>query len=215
MHRINKEELYKFLNTQKIPKVDAFGSLTLGRPQMFQKSIEESSKIDGLYCEFGVMSGGTTNTIASLIPDKTLYGFDSFKGITEDYSEIHKKGTWIFGVPPYNLNPPLKSNIKPIVGYYQNTLESFLNDYKNNLAFAHMSSSIYSSTKYVLDTFAKNNRFQIGTILQFDTIFYTEGNYWYQDEFKALNEIKEKYNIETEYLCWAGFCHCAYKIIKL
>ena len=207
--RVNTEILRKYLETQNIPKVITFENLKEGRPEMFKVAIEEANKIEGLYLEFGVMSGGTTNQIAKLIPNKILYGFDSWKGITEDFSEIHKKGTWI-------ERPRIsEKNIEIIEGFYQNTLEPFLQKYPEKIAFIHNSSSIYSSTKYMLDTIAKNNRFQIGTIIQFDTMFYQEGNYWYQDEFLAWNEIQEQYKIESEYLAWAGFCHCAYKITKI
>jgi len=35
--------------------------------------------------EFGVYEGGTINFIAGLNPTKTIYGFDGFKGLPEEW----------------------------------------------------------------------------------------------------------------------------------
>jgi hypothetical protein len=35
-------------------------------------------KADGLFVEFGVSSGSSNNTIAARLPDKRIFGFDSF-----------------------------------------------------------------------------------------------------------------------------------------
>ncbi len=40
---------------------------------------------DGLWLEFGVHAGGTINRIAKYTT-KTIYGFDSFEGLPQDWS---------------------------------------------------------------------------------------------------------------------------------
>ena len=40
---------------------------------------------DGLFLEFGVYKGTSINFISSLIPDKKIYGFDSFGGLPEEW----------------------------------------------------------------------------------------------------------------------------------
>lgn len=207
MHRVLKEELDNFLATQNIPKVKAFKDVEKGRFQMFENSVWEALKVDGLFLEFGVLTGGTINQISSLIPNKIVYGFDSFKGLPENYTDVYRKGSMKHIIP--KVNP----NVKLIIGWFEDTLNPFLNEHKEKVAFIHMDADVYSSTYYVLETLIKANRLQIGTVIQFDEIFEIEGKYWYQDEFKAWNEIIKKYKIKTDYLCWAGFCHCAY-IIK-
>lgn len=208
--RIPKTELSNFLSTRNIPKVkEEFLDVVNGRKQMFKESILKSKEIDGMYFEFGVLTGGTINEISSLVPEKTVYGFDSFKGLPEDYSEVYKRGSMISPIPKVN------SNVELIVGYYENTLEDFLKKHKEKVAFIHIDCDLYSSTKYVLDILCQNKRLQKGTVIQFDEIFEVENEYWYQHEFKAWNEIKEKYSIISDYFVWAGFCHCSYIIKKI
>ncbi len=46
----------------------------------------EASPADGLHLEFGYASGQTARHIAQCSPGKTLYSFDSFEGLPEDWS---------------------------------------------------------------------------------------------------------------------------------
>ncbi len=204
LHRVPEQKLHDFLRNQNMPIVDGHNRLYI-----FKKSIEEALKIQGLFLEFGVMSGETINQISSLIPEKIVYGFDSFKGLPEDWSEIYKKGVFAHDIPKVN------SNVRLIVGHFQETLEPFLECHKEKMAFVHMDCDIYSSTKYVLETLQKYDRLQIGTVVQFDDIFYVEREYWYQDQFKAWNELKEKYNIKTDCLAYPISPQCSYIITDL
>src|SRR5208337_4301303 len=43
------------------------------------------AKTEGLFMEIGVWSGSSINTLATRLPGKTIYGFDSFEGLKEDY----------------------------------------------------------------------------------------------------------------------------------
>ena len=47
---------------------------------MYSYAIEQLS-IDGTIAEFGVFKGDSIIEIANLVPDKTIYGFDSFYGL--------------------------------------------------------------------------------------------------------------------------------------
>ena len=42
--------------------------------------------IDGSILEFGVYRGGTINLLADKFKNQTLYGFDSFEGLPEDWN---------------------------------------------------------------------------------------------------------------------------------
>ena len=55
------------------------------REELLRYSISKT-KANGLFLEFGVSAGRTVNYIASLVPDKTIYGFDSFEGLPEDWN---------------------------------------------------------------------------------------------------------------------------------
>ena len=79
-------------------------------------------EFDGLICEFGVFMGRSINHIASCVPEKTVYGFDSFDGLPEDwYGSKLSKGA-------YSLKkiPKVNKNVILIIGLFQETLESFL-----------------------------------------------------------------------------------------
>ena len=41
-------------------------------------SINNPTKDDGLFMEFGVYNGSSINRFAKMIPNKTIYGFDAF-----------------------------------------------------------------------------------------------------------------------------------------
>src|SRR5215471_3244540 len=43
------------------------------------------AKANGLFMEFGVWSGTSINALAARLPDKRIFGFDSFEGLKEDY----------------------------------------------------------------------------------------------------------------------------------
>ena len=199
-HRVNKEELDKFLEKQTIPITDT-------RINLFKKSIE-NIKVNGMYMEFGVYSGGTINSISNIIPDKTVYGFDSWLGLPDDYSEGYPKGTFLREIPK-NFNP----NVELVIGVIQNTLSPFLTRHPEKIAFLHMDVDIYSATKFVLDILA--HRLQVGTVIQFDEIFDCQKGYWYTTEFEAWNEFVKENNIKWEYVGWIKSMHCSYIITNI
>jgi hypothetical protein len=45
----------------------------------------DSVTVDGFFLEFGVCTGTSINFLGALNPKKTIYGFDSFEGIPEDW----------------------------------------------------------------------------------------------------------------------------------
>lgn len=149
--------------------------------------------INGLFLEFGVCKGITINRIASLIPDKTVYGFDSFDGLPEDWCG-HKKGYLKVGNVQEVLNN-LLDNIQIVIGLFQKTLEPFLKEYKEKVAFVHLDADLYSSTKYVLDTLEKYNRFQQGTIIQFDEFLSIN---FPSFEWSAFRDFVKEYNIKYD-----------------
>lgn len=163
------------------------------RQELFRHSISEVEP-DGLFMEFGVYKGASVNYVASLVPDKIVYGFDSFSGLPEDWAYGYPKGR-------FRLNelPKVCSNVKLVVGLFQETLEPFLKEHMRRVAFVHMDADLYSSTKYVLFTLVKHNRLQRGTVIQFDELCgYVK--WWTKGEYKALLEFVKEFNAKFEYL---------------
>ena len=91
------------------------------RKYAIQNAISNDKQKELFFLEFGVWKGDSTNFFSKYV--KKLYAFDSFEGLREDW------GGSKFGKGHFNLNkqiPKLNSNIEPIVGFVQDTLDDFL-----------------------------------------------------------------------------------------
>jgi len=150
----------------------------------------------GMFLEFGVYSGNTINFVADAFPKSILYGFDSFEGLPEDWNLNDKK---ILPAGHFNRDslPKVRSNVKLIKGWFDQTIPSFLkeNDF-DYISFLHVDCDLYSSTKTIFDNL--NSKIKEGTVITFDE-FYPWRNYkwfrnWEEHEFKALKEWVTAYN---------------------
>jgi Macrocin-O-methyltransferase (TylF) len=160
------------------------------RRELLKKSVEAAT-VDGLYCEFGVATGGTINYIASLTA-KPIHGFDSFEGLPEDWRDGMAKGYFArTGLPK------VRSNVILHKGWFDQVLPGWKTRYAGPLAFVHMDADLYSSTKTVLDSLA--DRMVPGTIIQFDEFFMYPG--WkLNGEYKAFTEFRDAHNLQFEFL---------------
>ena len=144
------------------------------------EEILSCSPQNGMIMEFGVAQGDSIRKIAKHFPDRTIYGFDWFEGLPEDWRDNYRKGH-------FKCEPPtdLPSNVKLVVGLFQDTLQNFLKEHSDPIAFIHMDADLYSSTKCVLN--AVINQLQDGTIILFDE-FYGYSGFEY-NEYKAFQEF--------------------------
>tara|TARA_B100001063_G_C16704468_1_gene524411 strand:- start:294 stop:1187 length:894 start_codon:yes stop_codon:yes gene_type:complete len=132
------------------------------------------------YLEFGTFEGESANFFSKFI--NKLYCFDSFEGLMEDWSGTSlPKGH-------FNLNkkiPKLNSNIEPIVGWVDDTLENFLKKHNPKINFLHMDMDTYSPTKFILE---KLKPYLVkDAIILFDELYNYHG--WRNGEYKALTEV--------------------------
>jgi hypothetical protein len=162
------------------------------RGDLFRHSISNVNN-DGMFLEFGVFKGNTINFISNMVPDRLIFGFDSFEGMPEDYEGIPKGHYKLPGLPI------VRENVKLVKGYFQDTLLKFLEEHLEEAAFIHIDAVLYSSTKYILDALAQNNRLQNGTVIQFDELFHYP-DWWISGEYKAFKEFVNKYKIKFKYL---------------
>ena len=158
--------------------------LTYGATQSRQYSIQTSllndKKKEYFYLEFGVFKGTSANFFSKYV--KKLYCFDSFEGLREDWvGKSQLKGH-------FNLNkkvPKLNSNVEPVVGWVEDTLEHFLKKHNPKINFVHMDMDTYSPTRFTLEKIkpylVKN------AIIHFDELYNYIG--WENGEYKALKEI--------------------------
>lgn len=145
----------------------------------------------GLFLEFGVATGRTLNHWARLFPQNIMHGFDSFEGLPEAWSWNFQKGHF------HQPRPRVRDNCELVVGWFDQTLPGFLEQYLNSrVALLHIDSDLYSSARYVLETVA--DRIRAGTIIVFDEYLNFPG--WEQDEHRAWCEFVERHNVKFEYL---------------
>lgn len=145
----------------------------------------------GLVLEFGVATGRTLNHFARLLPQKTVYGFDGFDGLPEDWTSRMQKGFFA-----RNELPKVRKNCELVVGWFNETLPKFVKDHQDHIALLHVDSDLYSSAVTVLNTL--NRQLVEGTVIVFDEYMNYPG--WQLDEFKAWQEFVSKNNIEYEYI---------------
>ena len=155
-------------------------------------------ELDGIIAEFGVKSGKTINELANKpqLRKKTLYGFDSFIGIPEDWT-----GTKTLKGQLTNNNklPKVAKNISLIKGWFKDTLVEFCHNNQADAALLHIDCDLYQSTKEVLNAFA--SKIKPGTVIIFDEFF----NYpnWQSHEYKAWCEFIKQQQLSFSYLCYA------------
>jgi len=83
---------------------------------------------NGLILEFGVGSGETLNQIARLLPDRTVFGFDWFRGLPENWGSVTQGAFSTEGVVPEH-----QSNCEIIIGLVQHTFDAFLESHGEHL----------------------------------------------------------------------------------
>lgn len=150
-----------------------------------------SVEVAGSFAEFGVHKARSLNFIAART-DRPVYGFDSFKGLPEDYMDGYPKG--MFKVATL---PKVRKNVTLVKGWYEDTLGPFLEDHDEQLAFLHIDCDLYSSTKAVFYHLGK--RLVAGTVIVFDE-FFNYPNWKNDGEYKAFMEFVENNNVEFEYI---------------
>ena len=155
------------------------------------------------YLELGVWKGDSANFFSSYI--EKLYAFDSFEGLPEDWV-----GT-SFVKNTFDNNkqiPKLNSNVEPIVGLVEDTLDDFIKKHeKLKINFIHFDFDIYSPTKFALE---KLKPFIVkGAIIVFDQLYNYTG--WEHGEYKALNEVFKENEFEYKAFVLGG-CQVAIQI---
>ena len=152
---------------------------------------------EGMYCEFGVYQGNTLNYTARKIKS-TIYGFDSFKGLPEFWRDGFPAGR--FGIDTDNL-PRCEKNVELIVGWFEETLPSFVIKHPGPVAFLHIDCDLYSSTRTIFEKIGP--RIRRGSVLVFDEYFNYPG--WPDHEHKAFNEFIHDTGHKFEFLCYNRF----------
>jgi hypothetical protein len=161
------------------------------------KQALEHAKLDGLYLDYSVFSGKTTNLIANARPNETVYGSDSFEGLPEFWRDGYKPGHFHTN----DTLPKVSKNVELIKGWFSDTLPNFIENKKQDIAFIRIDCALYSSTVEIFKLL--HPHIKKYTILVFDEYFNYVG--WRDGEFKAFKEYTETYNVQYEYLTYNKF----------
>lgn len=169
----------------------------------------ENNKLNenGLWLEFGVYKGETIRSLSKYC--NKIYGFDSFRGLPEDWIIKHEKGKFnMNGIKPDNI----PNNVELIVGLFEETLDNFIEenikDKYDKITFINFDCDLYSSTKTILDKL--KDYIKSGTILYFDEFMIDTR---FDSECKAFLEYVKSNNINYEVLMVNGFHQIVIKII--
>jgi len=149
---------------------------------------------EGLYMEFGVFSGTTINHIAAHV-SSTVHGFDSFKGLPEQWGSVPAGKFTRHG----DL-PEVRENVELHVGLFDATLPQFLEDHRGNAAFIHVDADLYSSARTILELLQP--RIVPGTVIVFDEFFNYPG--WQEHEFRAFREFIGSSGHAFRYISYAN-----------
>jgi hypothetical protein len=184
----------KYFDTE-VRKAKAISEAWEGSPVLSLLDAAISSlEVDGFMAEFGVFSGTTVNFVATRMPERTIYGFDWFNGLPENWREDFDRG--LFAVNKDHLL--FRSNVKIYDGLFADTIPVFKQDVSGPASFINIDSDLYASCKTVLD--GLDDRIVDGTILHFDEFHgYPE---YREHEFKAFHEYIARTGKKYQYLYW-------------
>lgn len=149
--------------------------------------LASNNVMHGMALEFGVGAGTSARLISQYMP---VFGFDSFKGLPEDWRPGFPKGRF-----RQADIPPLPSNVYLAIGLFEDTLPVFTRNAHNfNISLIHIDCDLYSSTKTVLRYIGPY--LKVGTWIVFDEYWGYEG--CENHEMKAWHEYVQETCIPFE-----------------
>lgn len=151
-----------------------------------------------LWLEFGVWRGHTINKMAQA-HNGTVFGFDSFQGLPEDWRPGFPAGTFNEG----GRLPVVANNACLVKGWFDKTLPGFLEAHRHcAVSLLHIDCDIYSSTRFVLSSLVPF--FRNGTIVVFDELINYPGYDGENGELRAWAEFVEQFKVEFEWIGMNG-----------
>lgn len=156
-------------------------SLIFPRKQRLWPWLATQIPTEGIMMECGVFKGRSINAMARLFPNRTLYGFDSFEGLSEGWVGVD------LGAGAFDLKgnlPEVESNVALTKGWVDDTLPPFFEKEQGDIAYLHVDTDTYSPAKTILGL--AKSRFKKGTIVLFDELIGYP--FWEDGEYKALTE---------------------------
>jgi hypothetical protein len=119
--------------------------------------------------------------LAEGLSGKTVFGFDSFEGLPENWRSGFGKGHFA------HSKPDVPANVHLIKGWFSESLPPFLAVHGGSVALLHVDCDLYSSTSTILGLLA--DRIVSGTVIVFDEYWNYPG--WRELEHRAFQEFLE------------------------
>lgn len=149
-----------------------------------------------LILEFGVWKGRSINWIARHFPERTVYGFDSFRGFPDDGRSDWQQNFSVAG------KPAVLPNVRLIEGYFSYTLPSFVGllQPRQKVGLLHIDCDIYSSAHDVFRRLGPH--IGPGTVIVFDELINYAG--FADNEMLALYELLTAKGLSFEWFARVG-----------
>ena len=158
-----------------------------GTFSVLQKAVQAANlNDDSLVVELGVFRGRSLRMLQRLSPAKTTFhAFDSFQGLPEDWDAGDPRGAYT----THGKVPDI-ANVEFHVGWFNETLPSFVDGLSKDIALAHLDCDLYSSTSEALDLLAPH--LKSGAVLVFDDFLGGHSN-WLLGQAKAFHDAVDKF----------------------
>tara|TARA_B100000212_G_scaffold259078_1_gene199067 strand:- start:2995 stop:3609 length:615 start_codon:yes stop_codon:yes gene_type:complete len=156
------------------------------RKRMWEHHVMGKTLDGGVIVEFGVADGGSIGWFTKKFPDTTVFGFDSFEGLPEDWM-VEERVILPKGHFNRNGQPPryeLTGGVTYVKGWFEDTLPDWNKNFKGFIKIAHIDSDLYSSCKIVLENI--KDKLRVGSFILFDEITHLDGR---DHELKAFVEF--------------------------
>ena len=159
----------------------------------------------GLILEFGTATGRTLNQFAYWLPNRDIFGFDSWQGLPEKFNDLpaghfaqelpEVKNNCILTPGWFGDRPPHDDSCIPVF-----TAQTFAANHNESIALLHVDADLYSSTKVILEVF--KTQIVPGTVILFNE--YWNHPTWRKHEYRAWQEFCNLYGVTYEYLAYAS-----------
>jgi len=151
-----------------------------------------------VYLEFGVYKGNSISTWSRLNSNSQsrFYGFDSFEGLPENWTEKHGTGYFNLDGKIPKINDKRVTLVK---GLFQNVLKQFLHDFEIRAQLViHIDSDLYSSALYCLTQI--DSLLVPGSIIMFDE--FGNLNHEFRAFYAYTRSFYRKYSIKCATENW-------------
>jgi hypothetical protein len=162
------------------------------KTRLWDHATSKIAQNDCVVLEFGVFQGSSINHMARNLPTHQFFGFDSFRGLREDWPGHGPKGTFDLGA----TLPEVMPNVTLIDGWIQETLPTWVKNHDDKIGLIHIDTDTYETARDIL-TMLKS-RIKSGTLIIFDEFIGVPN--WQNAEYLAWIEFAQAEKLTFEYV---------------